>query len=122
MRIVRIIHGQDGYELSVESVPGWALALDWAADHACAATRHTLCNPPQWMWRVGPPPTDRDAYRWSLAGMLWDLGQWPGQLAHRLTTVEYLRPLSADEVAEHFPDARMEFLEAGDCTTEAERI
>lgn len=44
MLTAEVRHGRDGYRLHVIEAPAWALAVESAADAACARLGHPLCS------------------------------------------------------------------------------
>jgi len=114
VRLAVITHGRDGYRLEVRSVPEWVVLLDHISEATCALTRHRLCHPDEWMFKLGwgKDEENPELLRHSLGGFLFDVGQWSMNMGWRRTVREYQQPLSVSEVERYFPDARMPELES----------
>ena len=123
IRTASVWHGKDGYDLHVADVPAWAYAVD-AVNNAiigavCGLSKGwacplCLCSRLDWTFRIGWGK-DEDGYlRRSLGGLLFALGQRGGRFCLNRTRELYVRPLSFDEVCEHFPDSRTEFDDDGE--------
>ena len=132
IRTASVWRGKDGYELHVEDVPAWAYAVD-AANNAiigavCGITKGwacplCLCSRLDWTFRIGwghdkpgdpDYDPDSDLLKHSLGGLLFALGQRGGRFCLNRTRELYVRPLSFDEVCEHFPGSRTEFDDDGE--------
>lgn len=111
VRLATLSHGRDGFQLHVDRVPLWAWAVGYVGervvlDTLCPATRHSICGPPEWAFRLGigtdpyPDPDLRHEHRWSLGGGLSWLGQHYGyRVADKHTKAELVIPLNEDQAA-----------------------
>lgn len=59
-----VSRGQDGYSVQLLEVPRWARMVSATWDRFCALTRHSFCNPPEWLFKipVGRIRRDEDGY------------------------------------------------------------
>jgi len=117
LRIASVWHGKDGYVLRVEDVPAWAYLADavsnaligavctWSRGYACPLC---LCAKWEWTFKVGWGRNEDGLRRRSLGALLFHLGQRGGRFCFKHATLRYERPLSFEEVCEHFPDSRTE--------------
>lgn len=71
-----VVRSQDGYSVHLLEVPRWARMVSVSYDRLCALTRHSLCNPPEFLFKipVGRPRRDEDGYlEKSVGGALYGL-------------------------------------------------
>ena len=119
-------HSKDGYSLRVAEVPRRLLMLQWffggVANLIATCSWHRLCcKMPAWTWHVGwgryhpgellYDPDCPDYLEHSLAGMLWQMQTWLESYGYRKEKDICRLPLTLEQVKEHFPDSRIEFLE-----------
>jgi len=124
MRLASVYFTKDGYRLDVADVPAWAWALDSAAGGinraVCKVSKGwgcplCLCSQTEWVWRIGWGwDAEYEMRRHSLGGLLFALGQHDGNFAYKRKRDVYTRPLTFDEVCEHFPDSRVEWDDDGE--------
>lgn len=125
LRLATVSHSKDGYSLHVEDVPVWAWALDsligGTSRALCKLTRGwgcplCLCNQiPDRVFQIGWGwDAEYEMRRHSLGSLLFALGQHDGNFSYRRRREVYVRPLTFDEVCEHFPDKRTEWDDDGE--------
>lgn len=123
IRTASVWHGKDGYVLRIEDVPAWAYAIDavnnavinaackWSRGWACPLC---LCSRCQWTFKAGWGHGEDGLLNHSLGGLLFWLGQRGGRFCLKRAQLRYERPLSFDEVCEHFPGSRTEWDDDGE--------
>lgn len=123
IRTARVYHNKDGYTLHVIDVPVWAYAIDAVNDAiigaVCGASRGWLCplclaSKADWTFGIGWGRDEDGHHRHSLGGLLFKLGQRGGRFHLNREKELYARPLTFDEVCEHFPDSRAEWDDDGE--------
>lgn len=115
-RLAHISHSSDGYALVVVEVPLWAVVVQDASHWLCHLTGDRLCgaNLPEWMWKLGVGHDARDEAgwpEWTLGRGINAVGEWFHTFGAWRERTVYRRPLTVSEVIDHFPDARIPFLE-----------
>ncbi len=101
MRLAHVFHSKDGYGLEVESVPLWAWLVQESFDPLCRATRHKLCSPPEWTYKIGfgaDTEGDPDWYRWSLGSGIWRVGQSWASFSFKYAKPELKLPLTDEQM------------------------
>lgn len=123
IRIATVWHGKDGYTLEVSDVPAWAYVLDSVnngiVNSVCKTTGGwgcplCLCSLAGWTFKAGWGRDEDGLRRHSLGGLLFWLGQRGGNICLKREREVYSRPLTFDEVCEHFPDKRVEWDDDGE--------
>lgn len=113
-KLATVIYHRSGYRLQIVEVPSWAYAVERAGEWVCHHTGSVLCAAglPGWAWKVGVGSRDGDGWpRWNIGSALFSFGQWFHTIASRRERDLYSAALSTEEVAAHFPDKRIAFLE-----------
>lgn len=113
-KLATVTHSSTGYRLRVVEVPLWAYALERAGEQVCHRTGNLLCASglPDWVWKVGVGHRDDAEWpRWNIGTAVFAFGQWVHTIAARREKDVYSTPLTVAQVAEFFPDKRIDFLE-----------
>jgi hypothetical protein len=95
--------------LVVRDVPGRVLLTQWLLDGLvavlCVVTRHKLCSPPEWMWKLGwgtddDMPGEPPLRAHSLGRLLYGLFQLAGTYGWRREDEVYRQPVSLAVLSE----------------------
>ncbi len=114
----RLTRSKEGFGISLEDSPVWAVLLeeigDWAARRVLPA--HKLCcEIPEWAWKIGWGEYDADDDFWenSLGRCCWRFSNWvesgfgAWQMSNPITTIQVPRSW----VQRNFPDVEESFFD-----------
>lgn len=105
VHVVEVSHSRDGYSLRIAEVPLRVLVVERILGSVCLRALDLAASRwGSWLWRVG-------AGRRSIGSVLDGIGNWPLIYRSRRERDVTRIPLTVEDVAAKFPDARMAFLE-----------